>query len=59
MKQKLRKQTMMPSNPTELFLVLSEIWNSMTDTYFHDLVPSMAARVEIVKGNRAGRQSID
>ena len=54
MKQKLRKRKVMPSNPTEPFMILSEIWNSMPDAYFHNLVVSMPARVKMVKESSGG-----
>ena len=53
-KQKLRKRIVMPSNPTKQFTIIPEIWNSMPDEYFHDLVASMLASVRIMKENSGG-----
>ena len=53
-KQKLRKRIVMPSNPNKQFMIISEIWNSMPDEYFHDLVASMPASVRIMKENSGG-----
>ena len=54
MKQKLRNQTVFPSNPNELFSILSHIWHNMPDSYFYNLVSSMPARVKMVKENIGG-----
>ena len=54
MKPQLRKKPEYPSNPMELFSILSKIWYNMPDSYFHNLVASMPSRVKMVKENRGG-----
>ena len=52
MKSRLRKRDVRPRNPTHLFGILSEIWNSLPDSYFRNLVASMPKRIKLVKDNR-------
>ena len=54
MKTRLRKRSRHPSNPKELFSILSEIWNMLPNSYFDDLVSSMPDRVKMVKKFRSG-----
>ncbi len=49
----------MASNPTELFLVLSEMWNSMPDTCFYDFFACLPPLVECRRKIGVGQQSID
>ena len=54
MKTHLRKRSIHPRNPTELFQILSDLWNSLPDSYFQSLVASMPNRVKMVKTNKGG-----
>ena len=48
MKAQLQKLSVPPSNPMQLFGILSEMWNSLPDSFLENLVASMPNRVDIV-----------
>ncbi len=47
-KRKLREQHMYPSTADALFQELCSIWNALPDTYFTDLLSSMANRCKAI-----------
>ena len=47
-KNRLRKRAVPPKNTMHLFQILSQMRNSLPDSYFESLVASMPARVEMV-----------
>ena len=53
MKQ-LRSRTRHPRNPMHLFDILSQMWNSIPDSYFNVLIGSMPNRIKSVRENRGG-----
>ncbi len=52
MKSHLHKRPVPPRNPMHLFEILSNIWNSLPDSYFESLVASMPKQLEIVRKQR-------
>ena len=52
MKNRLRKRSVHPSSPMHLFSILSEMWNTLPDSYFQSLVASMPVRVKKVRQGR-------
>ncbi len=54
LKTYLRKQESYPKNCKELFTTLSNMWNSLPDSYFHNLIASMPKCVKMVKENKEG-----
>ena len=48
MKVRLRKRPVHPKNPFELFCILSQMWNTLPDSYFRNLVASMPKRIASV-----------
>ena len=49
MKTRLRNRSRHPSNPKELFSILSELWNTLPDSYLDNLVSTMLDLVKMVK----------
>ncbi len=49
MKNRVRKQAVPPKNTVHLFQILSQMWNSLPDSYFKSLVASLPARVKMVR----------
>ena len=49
LKRRLRESSTYPSNADSLFAAISDVWDNMPDTYFKNLISSMASRVEYVK----------
>lgn len=54
LKSQLRKRKVYPNTPLQLFHILSNLWNSLPDSYFCNLVASMPRRIEMVRKNRGG-----
>ena len=54
MKTYLRKRAVHPKNPIDLFRILSNIWNTLPDSYFQKLVASMPKCIEMVCENKGG-----
>ncbi len=54
LKMYLRKLASYPENCNERFTTLSNMWHSLPDSYFHNLIASMPKRVKIVKENKGG-----
>ena len=54
MKTRLRKRSRHPSNPKELFSILSETSDTLPDSYFDNLVASIPDRVKMAKKFRGG-----
>ena len=52
MKSRLRKRSVFPSSPMDLFHILCDIWNTIPDTYFHSLVASMPKRARTKRERR-------
>ena len=52
MKSTLRKRSVYPKSPMHLFHILRDIWNSLPDSYFNNLVASMPKRMRSVREQR-------
>ncbi len=59
LKRRLRRRAYYPKNAGDLFDILQHEWNSIPDSYFHDLVSSMPTRVQRVKVNRGSQRSTE
>ena len=49
MKSKLRKRNVHPTSTSHLFQILTEMWHSLPDSAFDDLVASMPKRARMVR----------
>ena len=52
MKTYLRRRAVHLMNPIDLFRILSNIWNTLPDSYFQKLVAPMPKRIEMVRENK-------
>ena len=57
MKLQIRKRSTPLRNLMHLFGILSNMWNTLPDSYFQNLIASMPKRIKDVRKNLGGRPS--
>ncbi len=50
----LSKQKRYLKNPMDLLRILTNLWNSLSNSYFQNLVASMPKRIEMARKNKGG-----